>query len=46
MGANIFPAYKKLIGVKQAYKTKYKPNGDIGHFKARLVTKGYKQKLL
>jgi hypothetical protein len=38
------PPNKKPIGVKQVYKTKYKPNGEIDHYKARLVAKGYKQK--
>ena len=38
------PTDKKLIGVKWVYKTKYKPNGEIDHFKVRLVAKRYKQK--
>ena len=38
-------ADKKPIGIKWVYKTQYKPNGEIDHFKARLVGKGYKQKL-
>ena len=36
---------KKPIGVKQVYKTKYKPAGEIDHYKVRLVVKGYKQKI-
>ncbi|XP_027351227.1 uncharacterized protein LOC113862337 [Abrus precatorius] len=39
------PVDKRSIGVKWVYKTKYKPSGEIDHFKVRLVAKGYKQKL-
>ena len=38
------PVDKKPIGVKWVYKTKYKLNGEINRFEARLVAKGYKQK--
>ena len=34
---------KKPIGVKQIYKTKYKPNEEMEGFKVQLVTKEYKQ---
>lgn len=39
------PEGKKPIGVKWVYKTKYNPKGEVDHFKAQLVAKGYKQKL-
>ena len=39
-----FPANKKPIGVKWVQKTKYNPNGEIDHFKTRLIAKGYKEK--
>ncbi|XP_058777093.1 aspartic proteinase CDR1-like [Vicia villosa] len=32
------PADKKAIGVKWVYKSKYKPTGEIDHYKARLDT--------
>lgn len=38
------PPHKKSIGVKWVYKTKMNPDGTINKHKARLVTKGYKQK--
>lgn len=37
------PLEKKLIGVKWIYRTKYKSNGSISKYKARLVTKDYVQ---
>ena len=37
-------ANKKPIRVKWLYRTKYKPDGEIDYFKARLIVKGYKQK--
>lgn len=38
------PIGKKPIGVKWVYKTKYKPDGKVDRYKARLAAKGYKQK--
>ncbi|KAL5794998.1 hypothetical protein ACOSP7_003592 [Xanthoceras sorbifolium] len=37
------PKGQKTIGVKWVYKTKLKENGEVYKYKARLVTKGYKQ---
>lgn len=37
------PHGKKLIGVKWVYRIKYKPNGEISKYEARLVAKGYSQ---
>ena len=37
------PKGQKTIGVKWAYKTKLKENGEVDKHKARLVAKGYKQ---
>ena len=35
---------KKAIGVKRLYKTKKNAKGEEQRYKARLVTKGYKQR--
>lgn len=35
---------KKLISVKWVYKANYNSKGEVDHFKAGLVVKGYKQK--
>ena len=37
------PNGKKAIGFKWVYKVKHKADGNIEHYKARLVTKGYAQ---
>ncbi|XP_015893764.1 uncharacterized mitochondrial protein AtMg00820-like [Ziziphus jujuba] len=37
------PEGKDIIGLKWIYKTKYKEDGTIQKYKARLVTKGYSQ---
>ncbi|XP_050915050.1 uncharacterized protein LOC127130006 [Lathyrus oleraceus] len=39
------PKNKKAIGVRWVCKVKLKPNGSIGKHKARLVVKGFLQKL-
>ena len=38
----ILPIGKKPIGVKCVYKTKFKLDGKVDRFNARLVAKGYK----
>jgi hypothetical protein len=38
------PKNKKAIGSKWVYKIKYKANGEIERYKARLLAKGYNQK--
>jgi len=38
------PNYVKPIGCKWVYRIKYKANGEIDKYKARLVTKGFAQK--
>ncbi|KAL2348468.1 hypothetical protein Fmac_002468 [Flemingia macrophylla] len=37
-----FPADKRSIGVKWVHKTKYNPNKENDHCKAKLATTGYK----
>ncbi len=39
------PSHKKAIDSKWIYKVKYKRDGLVEHYKARLVTKGYNQLL-
>ncbi|GKE33217.1 ribonuclease H-like domain-containing protein [Tanacetum coccineum] len=38
------PAGRKLIGSKWVFRIKYKSNGEIERYNARLVAKGYSQK--
>lgn len=37
------PENCKIIGCKWVYKLKFKPNGEIEHYKARLVARGFDQ---
>lgn len=37
------PKGKRAIGNKWVFKLKLKPNGDVDHYKARLIAKGYNQ---
>lgn len=37
------PQDRKVIGVKQVFKTKFNPDGSVNKHKARLVVKGYAQ---
>lgn len=38
------PPRKTPINVKWVYKTKMKPNGEVGRYKARLVARGFLQR--
>ena len=37
------PLGKKLVGCKYVFKIKYKPDGSIGKYKAKLVAQGFSQ---
>lgn len=38
------PKNKKPIGSNWVYKIKYKPNGEVERYKAKLVDKGYNKR--
>lgn len=38
------PPNRKHIGCRWVYKIKYKANGEVERYRARLVAKGYNQK--
>ena len=38
------PSHKRTIGCKWVYKVKYKSNGFVERYKAKLVAKGFTQK--
>lgn len=38
------PTGRKLVGCKWIFRVKYKPDGTVERYKARLVTKGYSQR--
>ena len=38
------PSHKKTIGCKWVYQVKYRSDGSVERYKARLVTKGFTQK--
>jgi hypothetical protein len=40
----LLPKGKTTIDVKWVFKVKYKPNGDVAKYKARLVARGFLQK--
>ena len=37
------PSNKKAIGCKWVYRVKYKADGSLERYKARLITKGFTQ---